>query len=448
MQTSLNTRSVFFFSPCLHILLFYDLIMKLLSIANRLYLAAVIFVFSAGSLAAYFILKSIINKEFNEKLLAEKEQLIYELHTYDHLQETYYLNIGDIIEVRDLNPGVQLAATLKDTVMYDPYEKKELPFRILTFSDQFNGRNYMIRIKKSLLPNQDLIEGISEIMIGLVLALALSLGLLNRFIFKKLWAPFHGIIRQLQHFNITEPRRIAVEINEVEEFQRLKEVLDKMIDKSIRDYKNLKEYTENTTHEIQTPLAIIKSKAEMLLQEPLTEPVLKDVSQIYEAATRLARLKEGLSRLSKIENNQFVYAEAIHLADFIRQKLEALSEAMEVKNLSVSTTFHAEPVLQMNNDLAFMLITNLIGNAIKHNIEGGRIIIVTDDSSFTIENTGREPSVPTGQLFDRFKRSPHSRSDGSGLGLSVVKGIVDFYNMPIQYTYDSGWHRIRIDFLQ
>lgn len=420
--------------------------MKLLAIANRYYLVTLIVVFVIGSFAAYYILKSIINREFNQKLFAEKEQLIYELHTYDNLKETYYLNIGDVIEVEEVPVPPVLSTTLKDTIMYDPYEKKELPFRIMTFSDEIKGKYYVIQIKKSMLPYQDLIEGISEIMLGLVLLLALSLGFLNRVIFKRLWAPFHQIIRQLHHFNMATPTRIDVDTNNVEEFQELRSVLDKMIEKGIRDFKNLKEYTENTSHEIQTPLAIIKSKAEMLLQEPLEEAVLIEISEIYEAATRLSRLKEGLAMLSKIENNQYVASGPIDMGAFILQKLESLEEMIEMKQLSVTTSFPGSPLLNLNNDLVFMLITNLLGNAIKHNEQGGQIAITLEEDFLQVENTGRQPNVPTMELFDRFKRSSHSAVDGSGLGLSVVKRIVEYYEMSIEYTFEDGWHRITIYF--
>lgn len=420
--------------------------MKLLAITNRYYLITLVLVFALGSLAAYAILKSIINKEFNEKLLAEKQQLIYELHTYDDLKDTYYLNIGDVIEVEEVMEDPMLQTTLADTVMYDLYEKKELPFRVMTFSDQFNGRFYVIQIKKSLLPNQDLIEGISEIMIGLMLVLVISLGLLNRIIFRKLWAPFHQMITQLSRFNIKKPIPIHVDPNNVEEFRDLKIVLDQMINKSIRDYENLKEYTENTSHEIQTPLAIIKSKAEVLLQEPLGEAVLTDILQIYEAATRLSRLKEGLSMLSKIDNNQYLESGPINIREFVLKKLEALEEVIEMRDLEVITDFRADPLIQANGDLIFILVTNLVGNAIKHNIVSGKIRFVLEAERLVIENTGKAPLIPTDQLFDRFKRSAQVSADGSGLGLSLVKRIVEFYDMQVNYVYDQGWHRITISF--
>lgn len=419
--------------------------MRLIDIANRNYLIALTLIFLVGSVGAYYILKSIINHEFNEKLFAEKEQLIYELHTFDDLQNNYYLNIGDVIELQEVPEDPGITPFLRDTTMYDPYEKKELPFRALTFSDQFQGRHYVITITKSLLPNQDLIEGISEIMIGLVIILAVSLGLLNRFLFKNLWAPFYQILNQMKVFNIKDPRKLSVEKTRVEEFNQLKHVLDIMIDKSIKDFVSLKEYTENTSHEIQTPLAIIKNKAELLLQEPLTEDQLSEVAGIYEATRRLSRLKEGLTTLTKIDNNQYVEKVEIDLMEYLKKKLDTFSELIELKKLKVTIDVAYHSKINMNQDLAYMLFSNLLSNAIKYNIPGGKIEIILTEHQVLIKNHGQAPEVPTEKLFDRFRRSGNHR-DSTGLGLSLVKRICDYYRFPITYQYAEPWHMIFLDF--
>jgi len=402
-------------------------------------------IFAIGSMVSYTVLKSIINKEFNEKLFAEQEQLIFELNTYANLEKNYYLNIGDVIDLEQIDYNPQIKPMLRDTVMYDPFEKKELPFRQLIFSDKIKEHYYVITISKSLLPNQDLIEGITEIMIILVLTLMFSLGLLNRVIFTKLWAPFHQIIKQLHLFKITNPEPIDAGQSNVDEFNELSDVLDKMITKSIHDYKMLKEYTENTSHEIQTPLAIIKNKAEILLQEPLAEKQLIEVSKIYEAAGRLARLKEGLSMLTKIENNQFIDSELIELKPYIEARVSGFDELIEMKGLKVSLDLQDNPAININGDLAYMMTTNLLSNAIKHNIPNGTIYILLTSKHLLIENTGKKPEIPTSELFDRFKKSGNTQ-ESTGLGLSLIKRITEQYGMDIEYVFDSGIHSITITF--
>ena len=92
-----------------------------------------------------------------------------------------------------------------------------------------------------------------------------------------------------------------------------------------------------------------------------------------------------------------------------------------------------------------MLITNLINNAIKHNIQNGSISIVLKDSELIIQNTGLEPKIPPHQLFDRFKKSGN-HADSTGLGLALVKRIVEYYDMRIQYLYENNIHKIILNF--
>jgi hypothetical protein len=398
-----------------------------------------------GSVLGYFVLKSIINDEFNQKLFAEKSQLIYEMHTFQDLKDNYYLNIGDKIEIEEFDNDPNIQPEITDTTMFDKFEKKELPFRILTFSDQFQGKFYKVRITKSLLPNEDLIKGITEIMFLIVVLLGLSLIIINRLFSQKIWNSFYQILDQLQSFKLSTPKPLSTINTKVDEFRELENAFNKMIKKSIKDYQNLKDYTENTSHEIQTPLAIIRNKSEMLLQEPLSQNQLTEIGKIYEAAGRLSRLKEGLSTLTKIDNNQFVDAEDINVQKFIKKKLSNVEELIEIKKIEVTTKFLADPVIKLNYDLAYMMITNLLSNAIKHNIEKGKIRITISAQELKIENTGTEPDVPTSELFDRFKRSGKN-IDSIGLGLSLIKRITDYYHMKISYSYADQWHKIVIQF--
>lgn len=419
--------------------------MKLFTIASRLYILSIVAVFTIGGLLAYFIMKSIIDTEFNEKLIAEKEQLIYELHTYQDLKDTYYLNIGDRINLQEMTNQKGIKQSISDTIMYDPFERKQLPFRTLTFSDRFQNKNYKVTITKSLLPNQDLVRGISEIFLIMFGSLMISLLVLNRIISKKIWSPFFKLKDQVQAFNLSRPDMVVLEDSEVSEFQVLKEAVEAMMQQTLRDYQNLKEYTENTSHEIQTPLAIIKNKTELLLQEKLTKNQMSEVGKIYEAATRLSKLKEGLALLTKIENNQFIKQESIDVRQFIERKLNNLQELIDIRKIKVTTKFFSALVIMMNYDLAYLLITNLLSNAIKHNIKGGNINIVLRQNVLTVSNTGVDPGVSTNELFERFKRSS-TGSDSTGLGLAIVKRIVDFCKLDITYTYAVGKHSVILEF--
>ncbi|MEQ9221375.1 MAG: HAMP domain-containing sensor histidine kinase [Cyclobacteriaceae bacterium] len=423
--------------------------MKLLAITNRLYLISIGAVILISSLAAFFILRSIINNEFNRKLIAEKEQFLNEFRENPELKAGQFLNVGDRIMITPIRADSLIQDMMIDTAYYEPYEEEVLPFRVLTFTENINGTNYKITISKSLVPNMDLISGIGQIMIGMGCLILLVLVLINKVILRKLWAPFEYLLDHLKTFDITSPRRIRqgeyTFDSKVDEFKQLNQVLNDMIKQSIKDYNSLKEFTENTSHEIQTPLAIIRNKAETLLQEDLSKEQLEDIGKIYEAAGRLSRLKTGLSLISRIDNNQYIKKEPINLKEVIESKLEDFEELIAIKNLRLKTTYYGDPELELNSELTSILITNLINNAIKHNIKDGLINIVLKDVELLIENTGTPPVNPTEQMFDRFQKTGDT-SESTGLGLSLVKKIVEYFNLKVKYIYEKDLHKLYLTF--
>lgn len=420
--------------------------MKLLTLTNRYYSLAIVLILLVGGIVSYGILRQIINREFNQKLYAEKEQFLYEWHTYEKLKETLYLNVGDRIEVKNVDYDPKILGVLSDTIMYDSYEKIELPFRQLKFSDKLNGKYYLVTITKSLLPTEDLVQGVGEIIAILIVALVLTLSYLTRSMSKRIWGPFNQTISSLRDYQISNTEKVNFPKTFIDEFKELNQVLLSMIWKNKKDYESLKEFTENASHEIQTPLAIIKSKAELLLQECNLKPKnLEDVGRIYEAANRLSRLKQGLSMLSKMDNNQFYEVEPIEMDEFLNKKISNFSELIEMKNISLRKVFNAKPMLILNNTMAYVLITNLLNNAIKHNVENGEILITLNDNELIIENTGLTIKEDPENFFQRFKKGSNS-SESSGLGLALIKKVCDIYDMRINYSVSDNRHRIAIRF--
>ena len=141
--------------------------------------------------------------------------------------------------------------------------------------------------------------------------------------------------------------------------------------------------SENASHEIQTPLAIIKSKIELLIQsENLTKEHMKQLQDIYSATGRLSKLNQFLLLITKIENLQFNSTKTIDLTQLIDKYVSDLDELIEQKQIKVEKHYNISRELMLNNTLAEILISNLLSNAIKHNVKNG-IIKITLDSKFS-----------------------------------------------------------------
>ncbi|WP_436514664.1 sensor histidine kinase [Ekhidna sp. To15] len=417
--------------------------MKLIHLTNRYYFLAFTVAFVVVGFASYYIIKHVIDKEFNEKLHAEKQQFIDEFDRYDKLDQILYLNIGDKIKIHEKSPIESKEEVMSDTSMYDTYEGKMLDYRKLTFSASHDGKEYRVTIVKSLVNNNDLLQAIGEIMVLVAMLFMLSLIVINLLIAKKIWKPFYQTLSLFKNFNIKQPEKIVFPKSKIDEFRSLNQVVENMTEQTAKDYQNLKEYTENASHEIQTPLAIIQNRTELMMQNLQDETLVENLGAIRSAALRLSKLKEGLALFAKIDNHQYVETQTIHLHSFLNEIIENVQDLLEMKQISYSSKVLFDSKVVMNETLAYVLFNNLINNAIKYNLVNGKLNLEIDKNSVSVINTGEELEVDPNTLFTRFVVSG-SRKDSTGLGLSLVKRIADYNEMNVSYTNDGNLHKIKL----
>nr|WP_262916923.1 HAMP domain-containing sensor histidine kinase [Chryseobacterium aahli] len=267
------------------------------------------------------------------------------------------------------------------------------------------------------------------------------LGLLffNRKLSVTIWKPFRNTLNQLKKFNLNHQSKIEFEKTDVTEFEELHLSLSKLIEHNISVYKTQKEFTENASHELQTPLAILKNKLDLLLQnKDLTENQYKITEEMNRALTRSSRINKNLLLLAKIDNSQFDATEEIDLDALVKQSLELLEEHFQQKNISVSTNISSDIKLVGNSGLAEVLINNLLINAIRHTPNNGIISVKLTNSFFEVTNSGTE-KLNSELLFKRFSRQS-AENNGSGLGLAIIKEICKFQNWEIDYSFENSSH--------
>jgi signal transduction histidine kinase len=167
------------------------------------------------------------------------------------------------------------------------------------------------------------------------------------------------------------------------------------------------------------------------------------IQQIFQATQRLYKLNQVLILMSRIENKQFVSTENINLVDCFEEKLEELEDFIEAKQIIIKKEFNKNVSKDLNPVLSNILFNNLFINAIKYNLEnGGTLKITLDDDSFSIENTSDRAKIDKQFLFERFTKS--STSASLGVGLSLIKKIIDYFNWQITYSHKDGVHKFKI----
>ncbi|HXS36557.1 MAG TPA: HAMP domain-containing sensor histidine kinase, partial [Flavipsychrobacter sp.] len=219
-----------------------------------------------------------------------------------------------------------------------------------------------------------------------------------------------------------------------------------MTERVQKDYLSLKEFTGHAAHEMQTPLAVIRTKLDILMQnETLLKHDTAQITDIEKAVHKLSRLYQSLLLLTKVENRQFILNEDVHLDKIIKDKCAEFWEMIEAKGIKVKLYLEPVPVF-FHQHLAEIIISNLLNNAIRYNREKGTIEIILQPDYLSIANTSNFAELDKEKVFQRFYRHQGAQDEGNGLGLSIIKQICDFAGYTLVYQYISGEHLFKIIF--
>lgn len=203
-----------------------------------------------------------------------------------------------------------------------------------------------------------------------------------------------------------------------------------------------KQFTQNASHELQTPITVIKTSLESLLQSPnLQENDYKDIEIILSNTNKLSRINQALVLLSRIRSYYNDNVESVNINDVLLNCQQDYEERMEHKGIKLTNQIEQELHFEMNRTLAEIMISNLLTNAIKYNLPNGNITCTIKDNKLRISNTGKPLTKNPEQLFDRFARD-NDNPESLGLGLSIVKMITEYSGIVVDYFHKEGLHEL------
>ncbi len=397
-----------------------------------------------AGLFSYYLICSELKDGTDEALFKEKINCEKQIQLFNQ-PKTIYLSLDSLLSIKPI-AFTKNNYFYIDTLIYDKLEGEQLNYRVLKSFYTTKNQSYLITLSKPTLEDDELMEGLYSAFALIIVFLLIAFFVVNWFIAKTLWKPFYTTLQQLNNYDLKDNALTNFKNASTKEFQQLNVALNKMTEKIYLDYAQQKQFTENASHEMQTPLAIIKIALDNLFQSPnLKEEELLILQNIETATNKLSQLNKALLLLTKIENNQFNTSQKINLNTLIASLINDYQLIYEAKNVSLSLLLNQEITIQLNPILAELLIGNLINNAYKHNMVNGTIEIKLENNSFIISNSGNELSFNKNDLFKRFKKDDTSK-DSLGLGLAIVKSITDNYNYTISYTDTNSQHIFTLKF--
>ena len=323
---------------------------------------------------------------------------------------------------------------------FNSAEGYPVDYRVFYRKIEIEGKPFVLMSHIPMIENKDLLATMGSQYGLLFLALLVSLTILQRMMSKKLWKPFYDTLDKIEGFKLESGQKPDFEQTTTIEFSRLNEKLNGLMVDNITIYKQQKEFIENASHELQTPLAVFKSQLDILLQQPgLTQSNTEIIRSLYAVSARMTRLNKNLLFLARIDNAQLSNMEVVDFVKILHDQLMYLRELAESDGLTVHVETGNSLNLKANKLLVESLINNMVVNAIRHNVKEGTINIKVDNSGLKVSNTGVPYALDPNKIFRRFSRSSEEKK-GNGLGLAIVQQICIMHGWEVSYNYENNLH--------
>jgi len=418
--------------------------MNLLSRYYRVNIIATITVVLLTSIFYYFMIHYVLIEQLDNALKVEEQEILDFIRTNGNLPAPSSYKDQEVAFAPASAAGSVRRFSTTDS--YNKAADEHEASRRLVFPVIVQGKTYDVFVYKSQEETEDLVQLIVAITLVAVVLLLLIVFLINRFVLRRLWKPFNSTLQQLEKFNLSGADKLILEPTTITEFRQLNDAVSVMTKQVSQEYDTLKRFTENASHEIQTPLAIINSKLDLLIQgENINELQMEQLQDIYNAVERLSKMNQSLLLLTRIENSQFKETESIFLETVLKEKLSQFDELIS-NNKIVLKTDTVPLHIKCNRQLLDILLSNLLSNAIRYNTEDGIIYVRIKEHELSISNTSLLPPLDDQQIFKRFYRHADTRKEGNGLGLSIVKQICQDFGYVPGYVYREGRHEFYIQF--
>lgn len=412
--------------------------MRIITKFTLLYLILLFITLIAGGLLTYQIVKQEVKNETDYSLLEYTRIIVGSIEEGKPIHALENAKVQ--IEKLDSNGIEDKTGVFSDTLMMHRLLNRMEVFRSHTSIHRINDDLYSINVNDVFIEENDMLEVVFNTMLRLFIVLSL-LFIIFGFIFSRIiLKPFQETLDLVDNFEIDQNQATKFPKSSTKEFSQLNLFLNKMMKRVSKDYNALKEFSENASHEMQTPLAIAKGKLEILQESKRLREAEHDlIITSQRELSKLSNLTQSLGLLTKLDNEEFRSNEIINFSKILNESLVVFKELAALKNVTIHSEVMDEVMMTMNPSLVDVLLGNLLKNAVHHNIDNGSVDVNLSHNLLIIKNQGPEPQSDVRTFFKRFSKNNPS-SESLGLGLSIVKKICDLNDVKIDYSFQDGWH--------
>ena len=421
--------------------------MKLLSYTYRK-LALLLFLLMAvwGVLFYYAIIDEVVDE--TDDTLENYGEILMESALHDpSILETE----GSLMSFYKFTPiseeeGRHYRQVFYDATVYIELEDEDEPVRVMCTAFRMpDGQYYELKLMISILERDDMVEAMLWYLGALFLLFLICTSIGIQLVLKGVFRPLH---RLLDWLHCIQPGKEVPPLDnptKIREFRQLSDASLDMGNRSYKAYEEQKQFIENASHELQTPLAIVRGKVELLAEsEGMTEQQMEQLDEIYATLGRAVKLNKSLLLLSRIENGQYTEMEDVSVDEILDELLPDLMDIYEHKQVRLIRKREEQPfIIRCNHSLAQILVSNLVKNSLLHNREGGELQVLTTPTSLVIKNTGDVP-LDGEKLFRRFYHGMDGKKDSTGLGLAIARSIALSSLLKLTYEWQNGMHAFRL----
>ncbi len=369
------------------------------------------------------------SQNFSDSVLNKSVALWNQLQPSSHLREVTELKSDSTYNIYRKNN----------------FSKKEERFQGLTTYFQLKGKKFALSVETNMEESHETILGLALVSLIFFVLLLIGLIILNRRLSDKIWQPFNSSIKTIQEFDLNRHDLPVFEETDIVEFETLNTRLEHLIKANINSFEQQKQFVENASHELQTPLAVIQSKLDLFLQEAaLSKRQSEIIDQAQNALGKANRINRNMLLLAKIENNHFEDREWIDLKELLQENLEMMNSFIEAKRLSVALSCSGITKIKTNSTLLEILLSNLLTNAIRYSEENSKIDIQISGHYLMISNPGTQ-ALKQEHLFQRFGRV-NNETPATGLGLAIIHQVCLQFKWDITYAFEACQHKFSVNF--